>query len=180
MVGFKLGREPEGEGEVRVDTCFTPTVVLWRRVSCTWCTHPATLPALSRGLAAERSRGKVETDLWAGRCHSRAHTACTNTLWYTWTLTDVTRERKRATTHQRGGTWWGRFLWACRAWGGSRWRRILPQLLTGRPSAGRAGTAWLSVSPGGPRTERKVRGSCNECMIGGKTLTSIKAIFKIT
>lgn len=63
--------------------------------------------------------------------------------------------RKVKDTHRQGGMWWGRFLLACTALSASRWRRILPQPLTGQPSAGRAGTAWLSVSPDQQRKKEK-------------------------
>lgn len=91
--------------------------------------------------------------------HMAAANACTETevSWLEDTEGSDLRTRKRkSSTYRQGGMWWGRFLWACTAWGGSRWRRILQQLLTGQLSAGRARTAWLSVSPNGQK-EREIR-----------------------
>lgn len=85
--------------------------------------------------------------------HTAATNACTNIVSRSHNTegSDLCTAQGKSSTHRQGGMWWGRFLSACTAWGGSRWRRILPQLLTGQPSAGRARTAWLSVSPNGQK-----------------------------
>ncbi len=176
-----LANSQRGEGEVKGDTCFMPTLVFWKRVGCGWCNIPSYLLALS-GLPAERCGEGLNSDLWADMSlnlasiyllwctdtvllkdmsvnfHMAADNACTETEVSRSENTegsDLRTRKRKSSTHRQGGTWWGRFLWACTAWGGSRWRRILPQPLTGQPCAGRERTAWLSVSPNGQKEREK-------------------------
>lgn len=100
-----------------------------------WATFGARYPATPLPCQAKRCGEGSNSDLWANA------SADAEVSW----LEDS--DGGANFTHRQGGMWWGKFLWACTAWGGSHWRRILPRLLIGQPSAGRARTAWLSVSP---------------------------------
>lgn len=58
----KLAERPSREGEVKVGTCFLPTLVFWKRVGYVWCKIPSYPPMHCQG---ERCGEASNSDLWA-------------------------------------------------------------------------------------------------------------------